>query len=246
MICNGLVSLFTKLDFENCCIKASIPNLKNKELFNWFAENQEKLIRKEKTCIARLNYFATAIHGKLSLPTRLFIKEIEKTKELIKNGSEIKDHSIKRITQKLLNGEIVYCLNLGSGTGRDIKLLNEYFETTHYDPHSEFSYECINDFSLLKNEYDVVICNYILNVIVKYDRDIMIEILRHYIKKGSIIVIGVRQDKSAIKDNWIQFKDNNGKVDGYITSKPTFQHFYNRIEINIPCHHFILRVNLTR
>lgn len=71
----------------------------------------------------------------------------------------------------------------------------------------------------------MIVCNYVLNIIVKTDREQVIKNLITFLKSKGKVLIGVRQDKYSVKDNWIEFQD------GFITTRPTFQHFFSRKEI---------------
>jgi len=109
-------------------------------------------------------------------------------------------------------------LDFGCGKGFDVKTLqNKGFDIKGYDKYQ-------NDF---KNSYDVnydiVTCNYVFNVISEVNE--RIELLNELKKIGKKIIISVRSDKKAIKENWIEYND------GYITPRKTFQKFYTEDDI---------------
>ena len=154
--------------------------------------------------ILRANYHKTAL-GKgsgTSRPTNLFFKWLEGKEEI----------------------KISKVLDLGAGKGRDENAcLQRKFVYIGYDPHKDFGYNQPN--YVLENEYDLVLCNYVLNVIIPEDREQVIKTLKTHLHKGTMVVLGVRQDKYEVKDSWKPFED------GFITTRATFQHFFNINEI---------------
>lgn len=150
-------------------------------------------------------YHKTAI-GKgngTTQPTRLFL-------ELLDRNPDIKK-TIRRV------------FDYGCGKGRDQKILSKRFIYTGYDPHADFGYE--TDKCLLDRNYDLVVCNYVLNVIVKIDRDSVIQDMIKFLKRNILVLVGVRTDNYNIQPYWTEFQD------GYITTRYTFQHFFNSTEI---------------
>lgn len=116
-------------------------------------------------------------------------------------------------------------LDYGCGKGRDEQALKEAFkEYTGYEPHQDFGYQNTKG-PILNQKFDLVVCNYVLNIIVRTDREQVISDLKQFIKNGAKVLIGVRQDRSAVKDNWIPFQD------GFISTRPTFQKFFSAREI---------------
>jgi len=156
--------------------------------------------------LLRSNYHKTALgksNGTTS-PTKDFLKWLNDSPE------------IKRKIRKVLD--------YGCGKGRDENTLKKEFPFyIGYDPHKDFGYET-DELKLLKT-FDLVVCNYVLNVIVKIDRESVIQNLLKFLKDKSLVLVGVRQDKYEAKDNWIRFQD------GYITTRPTFQHFFTKKEV---------------
>ena len=156
--------------------------------------------------LLRSNYHRTALgksNGTTS-PTKEFIKWLE--------------HNLD------VKSKIRTVLDFGCGKGRDENTLKSEFPFyIGYDPHKDFGYS--TNQQILCNSYDLVVCNYVLNVIVKIDREIIIQSLLKFLKDDAIVLIGVRQDKYEVKDSWIRFQD------GYITTRPTFQHFFTKKEM---------------
>jgi len=123
-----------------------------------------------------------------------------------------------------MKSKIRTVLDYGCGKGRDENTLKKEFPFyIGYDPHKDFGYD--SNKQILSDSFDLIVCNYVLNVIVKIDRETVIQTLLKFLKDESIVLIGVRQDKYEAKDNWIRFQD------GYITTRPTFQHFFTKKEI---------------
>lgn len=156
--------------------------------------------------LLRSNHHRTALgksNGTTS-PTKEFIKWLEYNPDIKR-----KIHTV---------------LDFGCGKGRDEDTLKSEFPFyIGYDPHKDFGYA--TNQQILGNFYDLVVCNYVLNVIVKIDREIVIQNLLKFLKDNTVVLIGVRHDKYEAKDNWIRFQD------GFITTRPTFQHFFTKKEI---------------
>ena len=152
----------------------------------------------------RANYHKTAL-GKgsgTSRPTNLFFKWLENNR----------DREISKV------------LDLGAGKGRDENAcLQRKLVYIGYDPHKDFGYSQPD--YVLENEYDLILCNYVLNVIIPEDRELVLKTLKTHLHKGKMVVLGVRQDKYEVKDSWKPFED------GFITTKSTFQHFFNITEV---------------
>lgn len=115
----------------------------------------------------------------------------------------------------LLQGSI---LNYGCGHNEDgIILSSEGFDIVAYD---KFNEEYKND-DVLNKRYDIVICQYVLNVIPDLQKHKeVVELLK---KLGDEVYISVRSDIKAIKDHWIYNKEELG----YWTGNQSFQRFYN-------------------
>ncbi len=169
-------------------------------------EQVQKLSEIDTINLLRSNYHKTALgksNGTTS-PTKDFLKWLN-------DNPEIKS-------------KIRIVLDYGCGKGRDENTLKEEFPFyIGYDPHKDFGYNSSKQ--ILRDSFDLIVCNYVLNVIVKIDRETVIQTLLKFLRDESIVLIGVRQDKYEAKDNWIRFQD------GYITTRPTFQHFFTKKEI---------------
>lgn len=122
------------------------------------------------------------------------------------------------LTKNLLHGKI---LDFGCGYGIDVKILSVHpfnYNIQGYDKHSpEFS----KNYALMNDNYDIITCNYMFNVIPNLETHrIILDTLRSMCK---VAYIAVRTDTKAIKDNW---KWDN-KAQGYWTTTGTFQRFYD-------------------
>lgn len=117
-----------------------------------------------------------------------------------------------------LSGKI---LNYGSGRGEDTKLLRqEGYDIYSYDKY----FECDADLTIT---YDTIICNYILNVIPTLnERLLVLAHIKKLLKQDGFVYIAVRSVneinsiKSSVKYN-----------DGLLTSKNTFQKFFEKDEL---------------
>lgn len=115
----------------------------------------------------------------------------------------------------LLNGKI---LDYGCGKGSDVAILKEMgYNAAGYD---KFNPKYKNN-ELLKDHYDIAICNYVFNVIHSLEEHK--EVLNILERIADKVYIAVRTDVKAIQDNWIYDKDNLG----YWTPKGTYQRFYS-------------------
>ncbi len=159
--------------------------------------------------ILRANYHKTARTGDTTAPTRELLKWLD--------------------SRPRIKGKIRNVLDFGAGRGRDTVVLSDPFAYTGFDPHAEFGHT--SEFMELRPHYDLVVCNYVLNVVVKQDRELVIKSLIQFLKSGALILIGVREDVGNIKENWNKFYEKNGKFDGYITRRTTFQHFFRTSEV---------------
>lgn len=68
--------------------------------------------------------------------------------------------------------------------------------------------------------FDIILLNYVLNVVTLAERKIIAEMAVKLLQPAGKILVGVREDETAIKSNWLKFED------GYITPKKTFQSFF--------------------
>lgn len=96
-------------------------------------------------------------------------------------------------------------LDYGCGRGYDADQLGmDKFDPFHFP-------------QAMSSEYDVVTCNYVLNVIESEDerQDVITELLRNT-RSGGVIYVSVRNDKRALKG---------------ITSKGTWQGFISDLEL---------------
>lgn len=123
-----------------------------------------------------------------------------------------------QIYKSELKGKI---LNYGSGHGEDTELLNlEGFEVCNYDKY-------FNSNADMNIQYDTIICNYVLNVIPTIDeRAEVLEHINKLLKYDGFAYITVRHP-SELKN----IKSSDIYNDGIITSKNTFQKFYDQQEL---------------
>ena len=71
---------------------------------------------------------------------------------------------------------------------------------------------------------DIVVCNYVFNVIPKDEHKELLELLKAL---GKEIYISVRSDVKAIKPSWVYCEEK----DVYITTSNTYQRFYTELVI---------------
>ena len=116
----------------------------------------------------------------------------------------------------------------GCGKGADVKWLREQGCTVvGYDPYHA---PMFNPDTLPFKNFDVIICNYVLNVIeCPQERIDLIQKIVHSAGKDCKIMFSARPDKQINKEG----KKNGWKVysDGFITSHNTFQKGYNLEEL---------------
>ena len=95
---------------------------------------------------------------------------------------------LRHIESSLNKGDLI--LDYGCGKGADVKYLNDKgFTVEGYDP-----YYCNIDLSCKNSYYDVVICNYVFNVLEKEkESDLMASIVSK-LKPGGRAYISVRRD----------------------------------------------------
>lgn len=123
-----------------------------------------------------------------------------------------------KLYKHLLNGKI---LDFGAGMGEDVQLLRqEGYDIVGYD---KYNYTELN---ALGQKYDCIICNYVLNVIPEFiDRILALELIVSLLNNRGKVFISVRNESPNVLKNKIQYKD------GWLTSKQTFQKFYNQEEL---------------
>lgn len=116
-------------------------------------------------------------------------------------------------------------LDFGSGKGKDTEWLNKNgFKCVAYDKYHDD--DKISDISLCEDfKYDVVICNYVFNVIETKDEFAeTLKLLRSI--KADRKYVSIRTDVSAIKPNWEYSKEN----DNYFTGR-THQRFIKEADM---------------
>jgi len=109
-------------------------------------------------------------------------------------------------------------LDYGCGRGDDVTMLNKRYgiDAYGYDPHYA------PDYSMLMLAYDTVTCFFVLNVIET--RQARIKMLKEaYSLCLDSLVVAIRHQKPK----------NSGApyLDGYITSKHTFQKYFSDVEV---------------
>lgn len=111
-------------------------------------------------------------------------------------------------------------LDYGCGKGVDVKHLRSLgFEAYGYDPHQPGW----DDPSVLNRKYDVVLNFYVLNVLPPESRERVLEGIKSVLKDGGVAFIAVR-DISEPKPKGEPY------ADGIITSRGTFQKFFEPFE----------------
>lgn len=123
-------------------------------------------------------------------------------------------------------GTIVF--DWGCGKGKDDEwIASKGYNVIGFDPfYAPEQHPDKTDFSKI----DVIICNYVLNVIEEpEERKELIQKILKKAKKDTTIIISVRKDKeinkSAQKSKWKKYKD------GFITKSKTFQKGYEEEEL---------------
>ncbi|MGL5328404.1 MAG: methyltransferase domain-containing protein [Peptostreptococcaceae bacterium] len=113
-----------------------------------------------------------------------------------------------------------YIIDFGCGIGQDVEWLrcNYQIEIEGYD---KYNLEFKNEGSL-KRKYNVVTCNYVLNVIPELE--IHKEVLELLRTLADEVYISVRADKKAIKDTWIYIDE----FKCWKTPRGSYQRFYDR------------------
>ncbi|MBD3215025.1 MAG: hypothetical protein GF311_20605 [Candidatus Lokiarchaeota archaeon] len=129
--------------------------------------------------------------------------------------------------RKKHNMEINSVIDYGAGHQRDKEFcIQKYGNYVPYDIFPDFKVEQPQE--VLNRKYDLVITNYVLNIIIPEDRMYLIRAIEKYLLEGSIILLAVRPESQErdIKDNWIPYED------GWVTTRLTFQHFFSKKEIS--------------
>lgn len=137
----------------------------------------------------------------------------------IKRGNTaIKRSAFSKPYQYLLKNDLLEgkILDYGCGLGYDVEESRKNgLNIAGYDKFIE-KFDII---SLLEEKYDMVTCNYVLNVVENpEERKNIVELLRSLGKK---VYISVRNDKKSIKETWKKYND------GYLTTTGTFQKIYD-------------------
>lgn len=82
-------------------------------------------------------------------------------------------------------------LDYGCGRGKDVGWLNSSgVRAFGYDPYQEGW----DNKAYLQPKYDIITCTYVLNVVDKYERELIIESIRKSLKPGGKAYISVRRD----------------------------------------------------
>jgi len=90
------------------------------------------------------------------------------------------------MTAHLIKGKV---LDFGCGKGRDVAdLKTQGIDVVGYDPNFN------NKPELLKERYDTIICNYVLNVLPLEDEAVVIEQIKSALKDDGIAYVTVRRD----------------------------------------------------
>ena len=92
----------------------------------------------------------------------------------------------------LLKGKV---LDFGCGKGKDVEFLSaKQIDVSGFDPFYAPYYE------LLDQKYDVVMCNFVLNVLPNdAERQAALDQIRELLNEGGVAYIAVRNDKSNLK-----------------------------------------------
>lgn len=122
--------------------------------------------------------------------------------------------------RELMNLGLLYgnILDYGCGKAFDLNFLSYLgLDIVGYDKYN-LEYK---DEGLLDKKYDVVVANYVLNVIPNLqEHQQVIDKLRLL---GDNVYIALRNDRKAIKDTWEYIEEN----DCYRTSRQSYQRYYD-------------------
>ncbi len=155
--------------------------------------------------VLRKNYYRTALPK--SLGPSAPIKKFEKYR---------KKHNI----------QITSVLDYGAGKQRDKEFCIKNYGM--YVPHDNSPQFSINQpKEVINRDYDLVIFNYVLNIVIPEDRIKIIDKIKAFLSNGVLVLLAVRtkQEKINIKSNWKRYRD------GWVTTRLTFQHFFEKSEI---------------
>ena len=90
-------------------------------------------------------------------------------------------------------------LDFGCGHGADVAhLRTKDYNAVGYDPHWNHAGHL-----LTKSTYNTVLCTYVLNVVDKRQRDLIIKTLKNLTKPGGSVYITVRRD---LKEDYVSSK----------------------------------------
>jgi SAM-dependent methyltransferase len=118
---------------------------------------------------------------------------------------------------KMIAGEIQKkILDYGQGKGKDVEWLREHIQG--YDPYWKNTPEVLTD-----DTYDVVLNNYVLNVIRAGERHSVLENIKRVLKPCGYAYISVRDDSEKIPGKPFE--------DGVITKSGTFQKTFSPDEL---------------
>ena len=124
-----------------------------------------------------------------------------------------------RLSTKKFDPRGLIGLDFGCGKSIDSEFLESLGATCYrYDPfHAPMER---SEFNRVQ-KFDFILAGYVLNVVSPIERYLIAKTIGKLIEptKG-IIILGLRDDLDAVKQNWRKC------FDGYITKKQTFQHFY--------------------
>ena len=119
-------------------------------------------------------------------------------------------------------------LDYGCGKGFDVQRLQNFpgsvdvsltrLNIRGYDPFQP-GFNCPE---FLEMDYDVVTCNYVMNVIESPQE--RAAVVRRLLALAPVVFLSVRADRKAVKDSWKPF------ADGWLTPNSTFQKLYDREE----------------
>jgi len=105
------------------------------------------------------------------------------------------------LKEKLINGKV---LDFGCGLGKDVETFKEKgFDIQGYDPHYFPNYPL--------EQFDIIICHYVLNVIFPKEQSIVIHEISKLLKKGGRAYLTVRRDikKEGFRKHFVH------KIDTY-------------------------------
>lgn len=110
-------------------------------------------------------------------------------------------------------------LDYGCGKGFDVENLKKFnYDIEGFDLYQD-NY---NKPELLNSKYDVVTCNYVINVIA--DENDLKEVIENcYNLATETVCFSARMDNKAVKKDWK--KTSNG---GWLTNRGTYQKFYDK------------------